>query len=85
MSRARGLIEGDRVVGRVRRDAGRVLFVLIVLSHHRRRILHANITAHPTAEWAAQQVVEAFPDDTAPHWRHRDRESASHGLCGSQK
>ena len=45
---------------------GRVLFVLVVLSHHRRRILHANITTHPTAEWAAQQVVETFPDDTAP-------------------
>ena len=45
---------------------GRVLFVVVVLSHHRRRILHLNTTAHPTAEWAAQQVVEAFPDDTAP-------------------
>ena len=45
-----------------------------MLSHHRRRILHLNITAHPTAEWAAQQVVEAFPDDTAPRWLHRDRD-----------
>jgi len=53
---------------------GRVLFVVVVLSHHRRRILHFNTTAHPTAEWAAQQVVEAFPDDTAPRWLHRDRD-----------
>ncbi len=53
---------------------GRVLFVLVVLSHHRRRILHANITAHPTAEWTAQQVVDAFPADTAPRWIHRDRD-----------
>ena len=53
---------------------GRVLFVVVVLSHHRRRIVHVNITAHPTAEWAAQQVVEAFPDDTAPRWIHRDRD-----------
>ena len=53
---------------------GWVLFVLVVLSHHRRHILHANITAHPTAEWAAQQVVEAFPDDTAPRWLQRDRD-----------
>ena len=53
---------------------GRVLFVVVVLSHHRRRILHLNTTAHPTAEWAAQQVVEAFPDDTAPCWLHRDRD-----------
>ena len=53
---------------------GRVLFVIVVLSHQRRRILHINTTAHPTAEWAAQQVVEAFPDDTAPRWMHRDRD-----------
>src|SRR5438874_8061977 len=57
---------------------GRVLFVMIVLSHVRRRIVHFNITAHPTAEWTAQQVVDAFPDDTAPKWLHRDRDSA----CG---
>jgi hypothetical protein len=53
---------------------GRVLFVLVVLSHARRRIVHANITAHPTAEWTAQQVVDAFPGDTAPRWIHRDRD-----------
>ncbi len=45
----------------------RVLFVLVVLAHHRRRVLHFDITAHPTAEWTAQQIVEAFPDDTAPY------------------
>ena len=49
---------------------GRVLFVLVVLSHHRRRIVHVNITDHPTATWSAQQVVDAFPDDTAPRWQH---------------
>jgi transposase InsO family protein len=54
---------------------GRVLFVVIVLSHLRRRIVHFNITEHPTAEWTAQQVVDAFPDDTAPKWLHRDRDS----------
>ena len=53
---------------------GRVLFVVVVLSHHRRRILHLNTTEHPTAEWAAQQVVGAFPDETAPCWLHRDRD-----------
>ena len=41
---------------------GRVLFVVVVLSHHRRRMLHLNTTAHPTAEWAAQQVVEAMQE-----------------------
>ena len=51
---------------------GRVLFVVIVLSHVRRRIVHFNITEHPTAMWSAQQVVEAFAADTAPRWLHRD-------------
>jgi putative transposase len=51
-----------------------ILFVLIVLAHDRRRVLHFNITAHPTAEWTAQQVVEAFPWDTAPRFLLRDRD-----------
>lgn len=54
---------------------GRVLFVVIVLSHLRRRIVHFNITEHPTATWTAQQVVDAFPNDTAPRWLHRDRDN----------
>lgn len=41
--------------------AGRVLFVLVSLSHERRRVVHFNITEHPTASWTAQQVVDAFP------------------------
>jgi transposase InsO family protein len=53
---------------------GRVLFVCVLLCHHRRRIVQLNITAHPTAEWSAQPVVDAFPDDTAPRWIHRDRD-----------
>jgi hypothetical protein len=44
----------------------RVLYVLVVLAHDRRRILHFNVTEHPTAAWAALQIVGAFPDDTAP-------------------
>src|SRR5438270_12083877 len=58
---------------------GRVLFVVIVLSHLRRRIVHFNITEHPTATWTAQQVVDAFPDDTAPKWLHRDRDGVYGG------
>src|SRR5437016_1496925 len=42
----------------------RVLFVLVVLAHHRRRVVHFNVTEHPTAAWTAQQVVDAFPDDS---------------------
>jgi len=54
---------------------GRVLFVLVVLAHQRRRIIHLNITEHPTAAWTAQQIVNAFPDDTAPRWLLRDRDA----------
>jgi putative transposase len=54
---------------------GRVLFVLVLLSHHRRRIVHLRITEHPTAAWAAQQIIEAFPDNTAPRWLLRDRDA----------
>jgi putative transposase len=52
----------------------RVLFVLVVLAHHRRRVVHFNVTEHPTAYWTAQQVVHAFPDDTAPSYLLRDRD-----------
>jgi transposase InsO family protein len=51
-----------------------ILFVFIVLTHDRRRVVHFNITAHPTAEWTAQQMLEAFPFDTAPKYLLRDRD-----------
>jgi putative transposase len=53
----------------------RVLFVLVVLAHQRRRVLHFNVTEHPTAGWTAEQIVEAFPDDTAPPYLLRDRDT----------
>ncbi len=52
----------------------RVLFVLVVLAHHRRRVVYFNVTEHPTAHWTAQQVVDAFPDDCAPSYLLRDRD-----------
>jgi hypothetical protein len=52
----------------------RVLFVLIVLAHHRRRVVHFNVTEHPTAHWTAQQIVDAFPNDSAPSNLLRDRD-----------
>src|SRR5207245_2408100 len=52
----------------------RVLFVLVVLAHHRRRVVHFNVTEHPTARWTAQQIVDAFPDDSAPSYLLRDRD-----------
>ena len=56
----------------------KVLFVFVVLAHHRRRVVHFNVTAAPTPAWTGQQLVEAFPWDTAPRYLLRDRD----GLYG---
>jgi transposase InsO family protein len=48
--------------------------VFLVLAHERRRIVHFNVTAHPTAEWTAQQLRNAFPWDSAPRYLLRDRD-----------
>ena len=53
----------------------RLLYCFILLRHDRRRVVHFNVTPHPTARWPAQQVVEAFPFDTAPRFLIRDRDS----------
>ena len=52
----------------------RILYVFVVLEHDRRRIVHFNVTEHPTDAWTAQQIVEAFPFDTAPRYLLRDRD-----------
>jgi transposase InsO family protein len=52
----------------------KVLFVLVVLAHRRRRIVHFNVTDHPSATWTAQQIVDAFPWDEAPRYLLRDRD-----------
>jgi len=54
----------------------KVLFVFVVLTHDRRRIVHIDVTDAPTAQWTAQQLVEAFPWDTAPQYLLRDRDAA---------
>jgi putative transposase len=51
-----------------------VLFVFVVLSHDRRRIVHVNVTGHPTAVWTAQQLREAWPWDAAPRFLIHDRD-----------
>jgi transposase InsO family protein len=51
-----------------------VLYVFLVLAHERRRIVHFAVTAHPTAEWTAHQIREAFPWETAPRYLLRDRD-----------
>ena len=53
----------------------KVLFVFLVLAHDRRRIVHFDVTEHPTAQWTAQQLVEAFPFDSAPRFLIRDRDA----------
>src|SRR5215469_7828920 len=55
----------------------RVFFVFVVLAHHRRRIVHFDVTEHPTAGWTGQQMIEAFPEDTAPRYLLRDRDKIS--------
>jgi hypothetical protein len=56
----------------------KVLFVFVVLVHDRRRVVHINVTDAPTAKWTAQQLVEAFPWETAPRYLLRDRDA----VCG---
>ena len=56
----------------------RLLYVMIILAHDRRRIIHTAVTEHPTAAWLSCQVTEAFPWDTAPRYLLRDRD-ASYG------
>ncbi len=53
----------------------KVLFVLVVLLHHRRKVIHFNVTENRTAQWTAQQVVEASPWDSAPKYLLRDHDA----------
>ena len=53
----------------------RILFVLIILSHDRRRILHVNVTTQPTAAWTARQLLEACGTDEGPRYLLRDRDA----------
>jgi transposase InsO family protein len=57
-----------------------ILYVFVVLAHERRRIVHFNVTAHPTAEWTMQQLREAFPFDQIPRYLLRDRD----GIFGEE-
>ena len=54
----------------------RLLFVLVILAHDRRRIVHVAVTDHPTAAWTAQQLRNAFPEDQAPRYLLHDRDTA---------
>lgn len=53
----------------------RLFYVLIVMEHKNRRIVHCNVTAHPTAAWALQQLREAIPSDHRYRFLIHDRDS----------
>jgi transposase InsO family protein len=53
----------------------RLLYCFFVISHDRRRILHFNVTRHPTSSWVIQQLREAFPYQLAPKFLIFDRDS----------
>jgi transposase InsO family protein len=55
--------------------AFRLLYVGFVIDHGRRRIIHFNMTTNPTATWVSQQLREAFPNDSAPHYLIFDNDS----------
>jgi len=61
----------------------RLLFVLVLLAHQRRRVVRIAVTAHPTAAWTAQQLREAFPWDNAPRYLLHDRDGAFTGLAAT--
>jgi hypothetical protein len=52
----------------------RILFCFVVLRHDRRQVVHFNVTSHPTVFWTGQQMVQAFPEDTAPRYLLRDQD-----------
>jgi hypothetical protein len=52
-----------------------LLYCMVFLAHGRRELVHHAVTAHPTAEWVARQMTEAFPWDTAPRYLVRDRDA----------
>jgi putative transposase len=70
----KGLVSTDFLI--VPTVTFRLLFVFIVLSHARRKLVQFGVTAHPTAEWTAQQLREAFPWGEALRYLLRDRDQS---------
>jgi len=63
----------------------RLLFVLVILAHERRRVVHVAVTDHPTAAWTAQQLREAFPWNQTPRYLIHDRDLAFQAIIGTTK
>jgi len=53
----------------------RLVYVMIILAHDRRKIVRTAVTEHPTTAWLSRQVTEAFPWDTAPRYLLHDRDA----------
>ena len=51
-----------------------VLYGFVVIDHLRRRLLHLDVTEHPTAQWTAQHIIETFPEHSAPRFLFRNRD-----------
>ena len=64
-------------------STARLLFILVILAHERRRIVHVAITEHPTAALTTQQIREAFPWADAPTYLIRDRDHAFAGIAAA--
>ena len=62
----------------------RLLFVLVILRHARRRLISLSVTANPTAEWIARRITDAFPWGEAPDYLIRDRD-ASYGQAVTKR
>jgi transposase InsO family protein len=62
----------------------KLLFVLVILRHERRRLISLSVTAHPTADWIARQITDAFPWDETPDNMIRDRD-ASYGQAVTRR
>ena len=58
----------------------KTLYVFLILSLDRRRVIHFNVTANPTANWTSLQLIQAFPFESAPRYLIRDRD----GIYGQQ-
>jgi putative transposase len=57
-----------------------MLYVLVILIDHRRKVVHFNVTEHLTAHWTGQQIIEAFPYPSTPKYLILDRD----GIHGNQ-
>ena len=61
----------------------RLLFVLIIIAHERRRVVHVAVTDHPISAWTAQQLRNAFPNEVCPSYLLHDRDGAFAGIAGT--